>query len=567
MRKSQLYIAGLLLTVVFVASGLLWQDDVQAAGSEPAPISVEMLLQNDDTPSTSTADHSEFEELQQEFANGPEVTAACLSCHTEASSQLHQTLHWNWTAEYAEVGQQIGKTDDINNFCVAVQSNERRCTSCHIGYGWKNDEFDFTKEEAVDCLVCHDTTGTYKKFPPGAGHPVYEEKEFGGKTWTPPDLAVVAQNVGETSRDTCGACHFNGGGGDGIKHGDLDSSLENPDRSLDVHMASGEGELNFNCATCHNATAHDVSGSRIEMTVVDDLATPSDSNQEYASCIACHDNDPHEEDKLNDHTDRLACQTCHIPTIARGGIPTKTSWDWRDAGLDLEGEEQFGHSTFNKKKGTFEFGMDYVPDYVWFNGLMTQVNTTSVIDPSNIVQINTPQGSMDDPDSRIYPMKIHRGFQPYDPVNNTFVIPHLMPYAGVEDKTAFWKVFEWDIAIEEGMRFAGLDYSGEYDFVETEMYWPIAHMVAPAEDAVQCRQCHDPEGGQMDFAALGYDEIQVDELTWSEDEYPAITENALDEIVSKPSQSSSWMGWLGMIVAVGAISEVTMTRYLTDRKE
>jgi hypothetical protein len=35
---------------------------------------------------------------------------------------------------------------------------------------------------------------------------------------------------------------------------------------------------------------------------------------------------------LNRHTSKLACQTCHIPEFARGGIATKMSWDWSTAG-------------------------------------------------------------------------------------------------------------------------------------------------------------------------------------------------------------------------------------------
>jgi len=74
--------------------------------------------------------------------------------------------------------------------------------------------------------VCHDTTGTYEKFPSAAGHPVYEEPiEFGGEIWEAPDLAYIAQYVGPTSRDNCGSCHFTGGGGDAVKHGDLDSTF------------------------------------------------------------------------------------------------------------------------------------------------------------------------------------------------------------------------------------------------------------------------------------------------------------------------------------------------------
>ena len=33
----------------------------------------------------TTADHSKFKELQREFTSGPDVTKACLGCHTEAA--------------------------------------------------------------------------------------------------------------------------------------------------------------------------------------------------------------------------------------------------------------------------------------------------------------------------------------------------------------------------------------------------------------------------------------------------------------------------------------------------
>jgi len=123
----------------------------------------------------------------------------------EAAKQVMATFHWTWERTDLPTDKTVGKKVVINNFCVAVVSNWRRCTSCHAGYGWKDAGFDFTKEELVDCLVCHDTTGTYKKFPPGAGHPVYEPKEFppgSGKIWEPPDLKKIAQNVGPTSRAT-----------------------------------------------------------------------------------------------------------------------------------------------------------------------------------------------------------------------------------------------------------------------------------------------------------------------------------------------------------------------------
>ena len=38
--------------------------------------------------------------------------------------------------------------------------------------------YDFTKQDNVDCLACHDNTGTYKKFGTDAGYPLYADREF-----------------------------------------------------------------------------------------------------------------------------------------------------------------------------------------------------------------------------------------------------------------------------------------------------------------------------------------------------------------------------------------------------
>ncbi len=109
-------------------------------------------------------------------------------------------------------------------------------------------------------------------------------------------------------------------------------------------------------------------------------------------------------------------------------------------------------------------------------------------------------GDMEDPNAKIWPVKRFVGNQPYDSGFNTLALPHLFG----KDDTAYWKNFDWGKAIEAGMAYTGAPYSGEYGFVETEMYWPITHMVAPATEAVQCQECHTKEGSRLDFTALGY---------------------------------------------------------------
>ena len=154
----------------------------------------------------------------------------------------------------------VGKSTLFNALTKAGidAANYPFCTSCHVGYGWKDNNFDFSAQDNVDCLVCHDTTGRYKKPAGFAGHVLTKDTEFppgSGKILKGIDLSSIAQKVGKTRRETCGACHFYGGGGDGVKHGDLDSSLDAPNKSLDVHM-DVKGN-NFTCATCHQTSSHD----------------------------------------------------------------------------------------------------------------------------------------------------------------------------------------------------------------------------------------------------------------------------------------------------------------------
>ncbi len=452
----------------------------------------------------TTADHSKFKELQQEFQSGAEVTKACLSCHTEASKQIHQTLHWKWEVTNPATGQELGKRNVINNFCTSAPSNYKACASCHIGYGM-SETFDATAQENVDCLVCHETTGRYKKPAGFAGNPVVKDTEFppkSGKIIKGIDLAPIAQSVGKTRRQNCGSCHFYGGGGDGVKHGDLDSSLDNPEKELDVHMA--KDGLNFTCTTCHKTEGHQVPGSRYAPTAADKggahLRGKADSSNP-ATCQACHGQAPHAgKPKLNDHTDRVACQTCHIPAFARGDVPTKMSWDWSTAGKrDANGKplvitNDDGHITYNGIKGDFVLEENVKPEYVWFNGTVNYTLMGDPIDASKQpIAINSFEGSARDGKSLIWPVKLFRGKQPFDPVNKTLVVTHL---AG-EDDTAYWKNMVWDKAVAAGMETLHKPFSGKVEFIETTAMWPITHMVAPKEKALGCNECH-AKGGRLD---------------------------------------------------------------------
>ena len=64
-----------------------------------------------------TADHTKFEALKQEFAAGPDVTRACLGCHSEAALQFHKTIHWTWEDPNSQESDRLGKGGlSVNNF-------------------------------------------------------------------------------------------------------------------------------------------------------------------------------------------------------------------------------------------------------------------------------------------------------------------------------------------------------------------------------------------------------------------------------------------------------------------
>ncbi len=408
------------------------------------------------------------------LTTGPEVTAACLTCHQDASTEVMATSHWTWShGPYDLPGYEdpvyTGKANVINNFCIGIRGNEPSCTSCHAGYGWVDGTFDFTDPEAVDCLACHDQSGQYIK-------------SKGGLPAEGVDLVLAAESVANPTRDNCGSCHFSGGGGDAVKHGDLDNSLFYPSPELDVHM----GEHDFVCTDCHTTDDHAVSGRSISVSL-------DDANQIY--CTDCHAAEPHNDDRLNDHTTAVACQTCHIPEFARKEA-TKVEWLWSEAGQDIPEDVH----EYLKIKGAFVYEGNVVPTYAWYAGTADHYILGDIIDPTVPTLITKPKGSVTDPKAKIFPFKVHVADQIYDPINSYLLQPKTVGEGG------YWTEFDWDLAARLGSELVGLDYSGEYAFAPTEMYWPITHMVAPAEDALQCESCHVENGqvGRLDWKALGY---------------------------------------------------------------
>ncbi|KAA3614149.1 MAG: tetrathionate reductase family octaheme c-type cytochrome [Calditrichaeota bacterium] len=429
-----------------------------------------------------TYSFAQIEEHQGEMAgpfNSPqEVTEACLSCHEDAAKQIMSTTHWTWLSADSmlvpghDQKMRVGKKNVFNNFCIALNSNWPRCTSCHVGYGWKDTLFDFKNEQNVDCIVCHDNTGKYVKAPTKAGYPAENV-----------DLVNVAQNVGMPTRQSCGTCHFYGGGGENVKHGDLESALVNPPANFDIHM----GENEMLCQDCHETESHGIKGVS--------LAVNTKLVDKEVECTDCHDIPVHNNADLDKHSEKIACQTCHIPTYAKEK-PRKVYWDWSDAGKKMEvPKDKYGQLAFHKKKGSFVWEKDIRPEYLWYNGNTERYLLGDKINENGITRLNYPLGNKDEEKSKIYPFKVHRGKQLSDAQNKYLLIPKL--FGG------YWKHFDWSKAAEDGMKGTGFAYSGKYEFVETEMYWRVNHEVISGENALSCLSCHG-DNGRMDWEALGY---------------------------------------------------------------
>ncbi len=444
----------------------------------------------------NTTDHAKHEALQGPFKNGAEITAACLSCHNDAARQFQQTIHWTW-----KFGEDKGKAGfSLNNFCISTNGQaDKGCNKCHPGWG--------KKTEAINCLACHGRSDfnfqeafeDYKAFSAETGDA--ESREFAEMIQA--DIASAAQKVGLPERKNCGSCHFYGGGGDGVKHGDLDSSMARPNKVLDVHM--GTDGQDFSCTRCHTTVSHNVAGrmytapayTERKSLIEDDLTAK-------ITCESCHSSTPHSASseagkKANDHTDKVACQSCHIPAFARVN-PTKLTWDWSTSGKLKDGkpfntEGPLGKHDYMSIKGSMTWGKNVKPDYFWFNGSIESVTVKDAVDPSATVAVSHPVGSADDPKSRIFPFKVHRGNQPYDKVNKTLLAPLLSTPKG------YWTTFDMNDAIARGQEALGVPYSGRYDFVRTTYVFPTTHMVAPKENAVACTECHDRT--QSRLAGLG----------------------------------------------------------------
>lgn len=418
-------------------------------------------------------DHKE--NLFGPYENPAQIVEECIMCHDDVGEQVLQSNHWNWlTSNIADVdfsNNESGDNVPVNNFCLAVPGEGSKCITCHIPFSGIDETFEFNSAENIDCLVCHEQTGNYV------------EVKFKSKADTTEiDLLEIAQSVGKPTEQNCGNCHFSGFGGVEVKSGAMDKSLFEPSEENDYHL----GGLGFGCADCHESENHNIS-PRTEEGI-----SP-------VACENCHSAEPHDKELLNNHYSAVACQTCHIPTYSRTEASV-VQWDWSMAGKKVEvTRNEFGLSNYYVDKGELVWAKNIQPEYYWSNGNYSYYELGQEITKKNDVDLNKPVGKISDANSKISPFKVVKVKQPFDPENKYLIIPKL------NGEDGYKKTLDWIASSQAGMSLLNLKFSGEVDFIDTKMYWPVNHMVMSSDNALKCTSCHGKGGeGLLNWKALGY---------------------------------------------------------------
>lgn len=389
--------------------------------------------------------------------------SSCASCHAAEGAQAHQSNHYQWQ----------GKLGSINDFCGYPDINfigkltnldgklvDGGCAVCHAGMGKKPSQGGV---ENVDCLMCHS--------------PEYQRTVMnvdGAFRFVPIPGTVEVRSPG---RQECLRCHIGAGGGPNNKRGDLEPAhIEPPSASFDVHMASPQlGGAGLVCIDCHVTQDHKIAGRGADLRI--------DEGAPMKRCADCHSTAPHDSGSLNEHTTRVACESCHIPAFAR--IQSTDMYrDFREAEVDPL-------KRLYEPKLTRQDNV--IPVYAFWDGGTQFYPYGGPADAGTLLA--SPTGDINTPAARLQPFKLHHAMQAHDPLTG-----QLIPIkAGILFQTG-----DVDRAILQGAADAGLALPQGYDFIETARYMGIFHEVAPSSDALACADCHDPASTRIDFAGLGY---------------------------------------------------------------
>ncbi|GAB4559386.1 MAG: hypothetical protein Tsb0017_15560 [Geothermobacteraceae bacterium] len=419
--------------------------------------------------------------------------SACIACHPNQANAVASSTHYRWLGLAADMvnqpGTQQGKlTNAVNSYCINILGDWPVCGSCHVGRGLRPDDPQAGLEN-IDCLMCHN--GEY-----ALARVRLADGSMGPPEGTPQaTLDGYVQNIGKPTRTSCLKCHANAGGGNAVKRGDLSMELiANSDASFDIHMSTSGGDKA--CQSCHVFNNHKVIGKGSDLRPTDDPSRGAE-----VACTTCHagkdGSNGHSTSKINLHVDRVACQTCHIPTYAKVATETHRDWRFHHDGSPADGASGPGHPHLTT-------GQNLVPDYLWWNrtsdNYLLGDDALLTYDPERDTwPTSRPLGGFYQGASKIYPFKYKTADQPKTVSDHRLIALDTFEYLkGSGDVVK---------AIQNGLVNMGYAANTAYEWVTTDTFQLLNHGVEPKSAALNCSDCHDGSGNsqlRMPFDQLGY---------------------------------------------------------------
>lgn len=446
------------------------------------------------------------------------------------------------------------------------------CGQCHIGgqYAAPLGEMmpGYTtladEKEAIDCLICHAVAYDMNK------KQVVIDND-GRARWDQDRSMRAAMSVTRPTARACLRCHQHNFGGDIyideaypsyheslINKGTTRPRIAHPGSKRgtpfnpvwDVHAAAG-----MDCIDCHTTEGHHIAkGTHTTTMMANDLPDVE------ITCGGCHDSEPHGENEelaeyLNSHTEKIACVTCHIPSLHEDNATL------RDFATPMF-EEHPGIWVYTDIQKETEPGTGIT--YAWWNGDATFLGNPIGDNPNgeNLYRFygpDSPWPEFADFDydswyettmrpiarqgrpSKLYALKRFDGRQHIDLQNigpfGGMYLPYNLPTyytTGDPDKAAaaemghsmMQRMYGWMFKyymMDKFMSFMAVDgwntaaYDDARNMRQVEARWlpqyaslEISHAIR-REGALTCNRCHAPDG-VLDFAALGYTEDEIIDL-------------------------------------------------------
>ncbi|MDY6932890.1 MAG: cytochrome c3 family protein [Spirochaetota bacterium] len=437
------------------------------------------------------------------------------------------------------------------------------CGQCHIGSQYQAPLGEMMplyrtldkEKDAIDCLICHSVAYDMNKKQ-------VVEDDNGLRRWDQDRSMKAAMSVGSPTAQACLRCHQHNMGGDiyidkkdpSYMQSFLNLGYERPrvlhpgskrgtpySPSWDVHARAG-----MSCIECHTTEGHLIAkGTHTTTMMANDLPDVE------VSCEKCHSSKPHSDVKhaeyLNTHIKRIACVTCHIPSLHPDNA---TMRDFSQVVY----EEHPGIYIYKDIKKESRPGKGIV--YSWWNGDATFLGNPIGDNPNgkNLYKFYTPEHiwpefkdfdydswyektmrpiAKEGRPSKIYAMKLFNGRQHIDlqnmgPFGGMF-IPYNFPtyYTTGNPDLAAAKEMEKSMMkrmyglmfkvymMDKFMSFMDVDswntssYKDVKNMNRVEPRWipknahlEISHAIRK-DGAFSCNACHKPNGA-LDWMALGY---------------------------------------------------------------